>query len=246
MQVPEDRRWRNARSRNRYLLAQLLSQLDDEDALRLANESIEELTELVEHDPQNTDWQRALAFANTVMAHACYQFDRPEAALAHAERAVTLSRELYESDTARRDWRALLGRAAIARAVAQHRLGDQAAALGSLDMARQIAAQGASQGDGHRFLLASVELTDARIKAAGSAAIDPSLFAEALRLSRENLPIASAVDRAVWAEASLRSGAVVEATATVEALLAAGYRERDFMQACDGVVPACRANSAAD
>jgi hypothetical protein len=91
--------------------------------------------------------------------------------------------------------------------------------------------------DETRFLLASLALAEARIRASGAPAEDD--FAAAVAVAKSNLALANALDQAVWAEASLRSGNVEEAAATVTRLLGAGYRERDFLAACAGLMAEC-------
>ena len=232
-QAPEDMRWRNARARNRYLQADLLAHLSDQDALPHAESALDELTALVEHDPQNTDWQRDLAYAHAVMSQAYYQFRRPGEALAHADTAVQVADTLLETDSTVSDWRARMGRGQLARGRALGDLGRPAEALASLEVARDMVdAEGKT-----RFLLASLTLAEARIRALS--APDGGDYSAALTAASENLALANARDQAVWAEASLRSGEVAAATATVSRLLGAGYRERDFLAACAGLMAEC-------
>ena len=114
----------------------------------------------------NTDWQRDLAYAHTVMSQAYYQFRRPEDALEHANVAVALARGLLETDSAVNDWRARLGRGQLARGRALGDLGRTDDVLASLDAARDLVdAEGET-----RFLLASLELAQARIRALGAPA----------------------------------------------------------------------------
>jgi hypothetical protein len=133
------------------------------------------------------------------------------------------------------DWRARLGRGQLARARALGDLGRTDEALASLDDARDMVdAEGET-----RFLLASLELAAARIRALAAPAEGD--YTTALAVARANLAQANALDRAVWAEASLRSGDVDEAEDAAARLLQAGYRERDFLAACEGLMAGCGA-----
>ena len=234
--APEDMRWRNLRARGKFLLAELLAKFNDEAALPYATEAIDELTALATHDPANVDWQRDLAYAQTAMASVCYQFGLPQDSLNHANTAVTLARRLHETDPEFVDWRARLGRALLARATALHALGDHDKALSALDAARGVA----ETTDQSQSLLAGVELMRGKILASGQLASAETAFNEAMRLVRDGNPRREdALDNAVWAEASLRSGPPAPAEPTVRRLLDAGYRERDFVDACAPVIDEC-------
>lgn len=234
--APDDMRWRNLRARGKFLLAELLAKFNDEAALPYATDAIAELSALATHDPANVDWQRDLAYAQTVMAHVCYQFGLPQDALTHANTAVTLARSLHETDREFADWRARLGRAQIARALALHALGDNDKALSALAAARSVA----ETTDQSQSLLASVELMRGKILASGELASAKTAFEAAMQLARDGNPRREdALDNAVWAEASLRSDTAAAAESTVRRLLEAGYRERDFIDACAPVIDDC-------
>jgi hypothetical protein len=226
-QVPDDRRWRNARARSKFLLAELLTVLDDRAALEYVAAAITELTALVTHDPENAGWSRDLAYAYTVASQASYQFHDAGAATQHARQAVAMMRALHESDAERADWETLLARAGMAEARALHDAGNPEAALDAMSTAAPKGGELDSAS-----LQVSLDILQGRILASLGRARSSTAFEAAIGVADQDLNLEDAYERAQWVEAHLRAEQTAGLEDAITELLAAGYRSRDFMEAC--------------
>jgi tetratricopeptide (TPR) repeat protein len=224
---PDNMRWRNAQARGRFLLGELLTVIDDPEAVPQLERSVAELEGLVEFDPSNREWARDLCYAHTALAGAYHQFDRDGVGLRHARLAREIAAGLVASNADIVDWQARLARAMLGEAVALNALGEPAAALGVTNegLTRFAGLTGIDEARAELLLMrASIERSQGAPWAASVKAAEALLPEPGDRLRQRDL--------AAHAKLRLLEGDVEAARPYVERLMDSGYRGRDLMSLC--------------